>query len=104
VDLAGDGDDGWDRGASPSRGDDSGHAGENGRRKVGEGKKRSRGGDGGQSGDEASVPEEQSEEPLAECSGERSEERSEERPSPAAKDNLAIGERGSGKGSVVRRG
>ncbi|CAN0172904.1 unnamed protein product, partial [Ectocarpus fasciculatus] len=56
VDLAGDGDDGWVRGASPSRGDDSG-------RKVGKGKKRSRVGDGGQRGDEASVPEEQPKEP-----------------------------------------
>ncbi|CAM9640825.1 unnamed protein product [Ectocarpus sp. 6 AP-2014] len=58
VDLTGDDDDdGEDRDASPLRGDDSGHAGENRRRKVGTGKKRSREGDGGQSGDAPSVPE-----------------------------------------------
>ncbi|CAN0384440.1 unnamed protein product, partial [Ectocarpus fasciculatus] len=45
-----------------------GHAGETGRRKVGKGKKLSKEGDGGQSGDEASIPEEQSEEPPAERS------------------------------------
>ncbi|CAN0424587.1 unnamed protein product, partial [Ectocarpus fasciculatus] len=104
VDLTGDGDDGWDGDASPSRGDDSDYAGETGGRKVGKRKKRSRGRDGGQSGDEASVPEEQSEKPLAERSRVRSLERSEGRPSPAAKDNLGIGERGNGKDSAVRRG
>ncbi|CAM9720766.1 unnamed protein product, partial [Ectocarpus fasciculatus] len=58
--------------------------------RVGKRKKLSTGGDGGQSGDEASIPEEQSEKPPVERSRERHQERSEKRPSPAVMDNLGL--------------